>query len=420
MLRYLTLLLLGGCSFFISKIDSPLVDEKNYLANLPEHATFCPLENKSNLQLVGSTLQSQDIYFSLIQNLKGQRLDFLDHFALWTLAQLSIRPDQASATSRLQILFHQGNKTQYVDFFSEDPQDQYPYFYGIEWLLRKYGKKTRLETYASLLQNHLVSKIMVSKELEQFLLQNQEAIKANPVLAPFFFRGTEVLKENERTPELNYPALIALYRKAEKNQKIIVNTSLTPFSTGPGGASKGSCNYDFNLYDNSIFLIDKVIPVANIFGLSEGGSTFMASSSQRLDAMDSLHGHPLFKGLSKVRSSAVCVMEDETNKVWTFSNQSRDPGQHLFHLIRYGLARTKSTFEVDKLIRHSRHLFLSDPVRLIIEANRSRPDQIENLLKLNLPIYNADKLGNIWAHTTFNGESRFIIDDRNPGAYLCK
>jgi hypothetical protein len=146
----------------------------------------------------------------------------------------------------------------------------------------------------------------------------------------------------------------------------------------------------------------------------------MASTSQKIEKILPINGFPLFYGESKVRSSAVCMIENQDNRIWTFSNLSRDPGQHLFHLIRYGLARTKSTAEVDKLIRHSRHLFLSDPVRLAIESHRSRKDQIENLLKLNLPIYNAEKLGNIWAYTFFNSRGRFIIDDRNPGSYSCK
>jgi hypothetical protein len=131
-------------------------------------------------------------------------------------------------------------------------------------------------------------------------------------------------------------------------------------------------------------------------------------------------GFSLFKGVSKVRSSAVCMMENQTKRIWTFSNQSRDPGQHLFHLVRYGLPSSKSTQEVSRLIKHSRHLFLSDPVRLVIESARSSKDQIENLLKLNLPIYHAESLGNIWAHTHFSEGDRFIIDGRNPGSFLCK
>jgi hypothetical protein len=126
-----------------------------------------------------------------------------------------------------------------------------------------------------------------------------------------------------------------------------------------------------------------------------------------------------------VRSSAVCVIEKKTKSgqdfMWLFSNASRDPGQHLYHLFRYGLAQVSSTQEVDKLLRHSRHLFLSDPVRLVIESDRSQDSQIENLLKLNIPIYNAEKLGNVWAYTQFQREgAHFIIDDRNFGAFSCQ
>jgi hypothetical protein len=114
------------------------------------------------------------------------------------------------------------------------------------------------------------------------------------------------------------------------------------------------------------------------------------------------------------------MVEKDDSFIWTISNLSRDPGQHLFHLIRYGLARSQRIEDVDKLIRHSRYLFLSDPLRLIIESNRSRSDQIENLLKLNVPVYNADKLGNIWSFSKFKNTGRFIIDDRNQGSFSCK
>lgn len=417
--KILLLSLLSSCSFFIGKIDTPIVQKKRVNKAEETKATYCPIEQKPNLQLVGSDEVSQKAFRDLLPSMGGNKLDFLDQFALWSLLQMTARPDQSSATSRLQLLFQQQNKSFYFDFFSEVSEEQYPYLYGIEWVLKKFGKKTRLEHYASLLEKNLGSRLKVGKSFEDFLFKNVEGVKANPELYAYYFRGSQILRENETAPQLKYSEIIKSYRKAEKNQKIIVNTYLTPFSTTKG--QTGSCNYDFNLYDNSIFLIDKVIPVTNLFGLSlrEGGA-FMASSSQKIEAYVSLFNTPLFKGDSKVRSSAVCIIEDEKNRIWAFSNQSRDPGQHLFHLVRYGLPKSQSTAEVDRLIRHSRHLFLSDPVRLIIESERSREDQIENLLKLNLPIYNADKLGNIWSYTSFQDQSRFVIDDRNIGSYLCQ
>lgn len=417
MFKLLALLLLGSCSFFIEKIDTPLVEERTQVKEATQ-ATFCPLEDKVKLQLVGSNQIAESAYLDMVPSLGGESLDFLDHFALWSLMQLSIRPDQSSATSRLQVLFDHQGKSHYFDFFSESAEDQYPYFYGIEWILKKFGKTRRLEFYSNLLQRSLKNRLKIGQNFEAFLLKNQEAIKNDPELSAYYYRGSQILRENESIPSPSYNELLRHYRRAEKKQKIIVNTYLTPFQTGKG--QTGSCNYDFNLYDNSIFLIDKVIPVANLFGLSTPDQAFLASSSQKIEKFAALHKSPVFKGDSKVRSSAVCLIEQEGEKIYAFSNQSRDPGQHLFHLVRYGLPAAKNAGEVDRLIRHSRHLFLSDPVRLIIESDRSREDQIENLLKLNLPVYNAEKLGNIWAYTRLSGSSRFIIDDRNPGAFLCR
>jgi len=410
------LLLFSSCAFFVSRIETPITVDEDLARLAPQVQSYCQAEQPPTLQLVGPAGNSQEVYSQLIKTLPA--LDFIDHFALWNLLQFSVRPDQSSPTSRLQVLIHQGEKSYYFDFFSEEVSDQYPFLYGIDWILKKFNKKRTLEYYAGILDKNLGQKLKIGKDFENFLVKNIPQIKASPELAPFYFRGSDALKENETSPVLNDKEVVKLYRAVEKKQKIIINTSLTAFGDAKGNS--GKCNYDFNLYDNSIFLIDKVIPIANLYGLSLPDSAFLSSSSQKLNSIQPLNGLPLFKGVSKVRSSAVCMIENDKNKIWAFSNQSRDPGQHLFHLVRYGLSQAQTTAEVDKLIRHSRHLFLSDPVRLIIESGRSSEEQVENLLKLNLPIYNADKLGNIWAYTRFKDGGRFIIDDRNPGAFQCQ
>jgi hypothetical protein len=409
--------LTASCAFFVKRIETPLISKEDYIKSIPQIKTYCPIEQKSTIQITGSSGNSQSVYLDMIQKM-GKKLDVFDHLALWGLTQLSVRPDQSTPSARLQILVHNQDKTHYFDFYSESNDDQYPYLYGIEWILKKFGKHQRLEYYAQILNSSLGENLLIGKDLESFLIQNQQKIKINAELTPYFFRGTEILKENESTPSLDYAKVIAEYRKVQNKQKIIIGSSLTPFVTEQGRL--GSCNYDFNLYKNSIFLIDKVIPVANLFGLAGTSGSFMASSSQKLDQMQSLKGFPLFKGESKVRSSAVCIIEKEQDKIWTFSNQSRDPGQHLFHLVRYGLLNSSSVSDVDRLLRYSRHLLLSDPLRLIIESQRSTKNQLEEILKLDLPSYNAQSLGNIWAYTFFSNQSRFIIDDRNPGSFACK
>src|SRR5690606_18319110 len=129
---------------------------------------------------------SQKIYHEVTKEMK---LDFVDHFALWNLLQLSIRPDQSSATSRLQVLIRHKKKTQYYDFFSDQGNDQYPYLYGIEWVLKRYGKNKKLEDYGKILSQTISGEIKINKELESFLIKNSAAIKANANLAPYYFRG---------------------------------------------------------------------------------------------------------------------------------------------------------------------------------------------------------------------------------------
>jgi hypothetical protein len=413
---FFLLLTLSGCSFFIAKIDAPLVKD-TYQKDVSAIQTYCPMEKSYPYLMVGTNVEAQNVYMKSLQPLETQ-LDILDHLALWSLIQLQVRPDQSSPTARMQLILNLEGTTHYFDFFSESHDNQYPYLYGIEWILKKFNKKTTLESYAHMLEKYFTKRLPISKDFATFLALQKEDIKKIPELNASYIRGPEILREGESFPAFKTSDVIKEYRKHFNDQKIVVNTSLTPYNTPDGHLA--DCNYDFNLYDNSIFLIDKTIPSANLFGLAHGKSAFLTSSSQKVLPIIPLLGLPLFKGESKIRSSALCVIEDRGEKIWAFSNQSRDPGQHLFHLIRYGLPHAHTTQEVDKLIKHSRHLFLSEPVRLVIESNRSRQDQVENLLKLNLPIYNADNLGNIWAYTFFQNTPRFIIDDRNSGNYLCK
>jgi hypothetical protein len=411
----ITLSLFGGCSYLINRIDSRAIEEKEYQKNLPQKSTFCPVEEKVKIALVNTNAPSQEAYLKFTQKIPG--MDFLDHVVLWSLAQMAIRPDLSAPTSRLQILLRKDGKNHYLDFFSDETENQFPSLYGLEWILKRYKKNKSLESYASILDASELN-FRVEKGLEQFLGANLEAIKNDPILAPFYIRGTEGLKENERVPGFKFHQLIKLYRKQAGNQKITLNTSLLSYASST--TQNIRCNYDFNLYEKSIFLIDKTLTTSNLFGLSHHSEAFLASTSHSTTPARSLDKLPLFAGHSKVRSSAVCLFEVDQSSIWTFSTNSRDPGQHLFHLSSYGLPLSQSAQDVDRLIRHSRHLFLSSPLRLVIESQRSHEDQIENLLKLNLPIYHAEKLGNIWAYSVFKNQGRFILDDRNPGAYLCK
>ncbi|MFY7993212.1 MAG: hypothetical protein ACOVP4_07975 [Bacteriovoracaceae bacterium] len=411
-------LLFGGCSFFINKIDSNVLEKEHIKVERPYVPTYCYNE-KPSLQLVGTNKDAQDQYRAFI---KGKKLSFIDKVVFWSLIQFQIRPDLSSPTARLQYVIRHQKEIFYFDFFSEDQQNQYPYLAGLDYLLQIYKARKPLSWYTKELDQFKFS-FKTGRSLAQFLDEHKDQIKKDQNLVKAFYRGNEVLKEDERLPVLNFSQIEKNYQTKLKDQRIVSNASLFDFVKTKSVHT--ICNYDFTLYENSIFLIDKKQNPSNIFGVAEDDSAFMATSGQRLDGLKSVLNEPVFQGVSKVRSSAVCIIEKTTKSgqdfMWLFSNASRDPGQHLYHLFRYGLTKVSTTQDVDKLLRHSRHLFLSEPVRLVIESERSQNQQIENLLKLNIPIYNSEKLGNVWAYTQFQKEgAHFIIDDRNFGAYSCQ
>ena len=261
----------------------------------------------------------------------------------------------------------------------------------------------------------------VSLALSQFLEENQKKLSNSSDLKRFFLRGDEPLKEKEGLPFLSAKKLVKLYEASKKKTKYVVKSFL--FNKFQQNSSFiPQCNFDMNLYKDSLFLISEQRVQANTFGMKSSDNFFMASSSQRVEEFKSIDGTIAISGESNVRSASLCTYKkrlkpDET--MWLISSDSRDPGQHLYHLQEYGLDQIEKTADFDNLLRFSRHLFLRNPVRLVIESRRSQEDQIQELLKLDIPIFNAKKLGKVWGFFKNKNEASFLLDVREQGSITC-
>jgi len=416
-LKLFFLLLTTSCSSIVSKLENPVVKhEKKIERDESLKPTFCQQQGQ-RYQFISDSPTLDQIFKQTLKKPSGLSLDFIDKLILIHLIEMNIRPDQSSPSARLQIALDLNDKTYFYDFYSQKGDGHYTYLYGLDYLLKKFKPERRLEYYLPWLNQIPQNAFTVSKTFEDFLIKNQEKIKENPVLAKHYMRGTEFLKEEETMPKINFEHLFQEFRK-QKNLETVNKESKLIQSTQ--NDTNINCNYDMSFYQNSIFLIDKKIPESNLFGYLEKKNAFISSSTQNLDVVKTSEYEPYILGDSYSRSSAVCLINGNQKKIWLFSNQSRDPGQHLHHLLKYGLDAQTNVYSVDQLLRHSRHQFLSDPLRLIIESQRSDEDQIENLLKINLPIYHSQNLGNIWAYTKFSESQHFIIDVRNTGVLVCQ
>lgn len=413
----LFLLLLTGCAQVFTGLD--LNKKEARLKNkTPPVPISCSRPSQLGPALVGGSAAAQQAFRDFLKNLQSTTyLDFPDRAVFWALFQMKIRPDFASPTSRLQFLTRTQHGTRYWDFTANAEEDGvYPYLHGLNSFLQGHKSKHSLEWFAGLLDQHFKGGLTVDKGLENSLQGLKEGIAADPGLRHFWFRGDELLREDEGLPTVPLLSIIRDWRK--KPSKVSPAPPFFSYRRTP--KLDMSCNYDLTLYDNSIFLIDKEENQGHLFGISWLDQSFFAVSSQRLSSPVTLQGTPFFQGSPKVRSTAFCVVQRPEGEVWLAANQSRDPGQHLYHLFRYGLGKVERPSDLEKLLRHARHMFLSDPLRLVIESARSRPDQVTELLKLNVPIYNATAIGNIWAWAHFKEDGgRFFIDDRNPGTLLC-
>lgn len=404
---------LSSCSYFVRQIDQSITPSQEH-EDINIHQNYCSNKNLT-FQLISKDKSTQTSYFEFLKKFKNSNLNFIDKTIFWSLIQIKARPDLSSPMARFQFYLI-NNKNHYHDYHGlKGTSESYPFFVGLDKLLKKYpSKSNNLSWYGQMLDKYFDKSIFVSEDFANNIFKLKNLIYQDQSLKRYYFRGQDILKAGERVPSFSLETLI---KKTPLVTSVNHIDKLFTYSKTP--KKEVLCNYDYTLYDSSIFLIDKTVAKSNIFGLKENDQFFIASTSLKSIKPKSFKGMPLFESDSLIRSAAFCSIKNSYGQFALFANQSRDPGQHLHHLFRYGLTNISSLASLSGLITHARHLLLSDPLRIVIESERSQSAQIRELLKLNIPAYNASRLGNIWGLVSTQKEKGFVIDDRYPGAYTC-
>ncbi len=411
--------LTSSCANLIKEIDDDILNQNNIPYKKDVHkVTYCKDDKVNNIKLINDNAYSQKSYTRFIRHIeKETKLSFIEKTILWSLVQMNSRPDLSSPTSKLHFFLKYKGESYYYNFLSKK-NDTFPYLYGLNSLVKKFKTRHSLLQLSQMIDQFYSGQIYVTQELEDFLKKNLKELTEHKK-KNYYIRGDESLKTDERIPKQKLSSLIRrFYKTSTKDYK--VNDYLFTYKRNNSVTAK--CNYDLGLYSSSIYLIHDKFVESNIFGIKHGKSAFLASSTQNLKKIDFVKGTLFFKGQSEHRSAAMCNFDfpfQSEKDVWMVSTKSRDPGQHLYHLMEYGLQDMKSTAHLDNMLRFSRHLFLKNPIRLILESQRSSSTQLEELLKLNMPIYNADKLGKVWGYHQNGSENQFIIDDRRDGNLSC-
>ena len=412
-----------SCSYFIESYDSNFIRNDKIKVLDQTKTTFC--KKPSSHIYLNDNKHSQEMFDPFLSNLEKKRLlSFIDKAVLWSFLQMNLRPDLSSPSSKIQTLLLIGGEEYYFNSYSED-KTAFPYLHLQGYLLKKFKSRYNLVELATIYDKEIPKDMKVSKSLALFLKENQNEINNSDNLKRLYMRGDETLKEKEGLPFLSIKKLVRIYNRSKNKTNYKVTTGRFT-SKEEHNSFVSSCNFDMDLYKDSLFLISQEKIDAHIFGLKYGKNIFMGASSQGIDSFSLNPDLITLKGNSNIRSAALCSYKNKLSpqqKLWLISSHSRDPGQHLFHLNEYELDKITNLPELDSMLRFSRHLFLKNPVRLVIESQRSEKKQIEELLKLNISLYSAKKLGNIWAFFSHNAHkskgSSFLSDSRNQGHILC-
>jgi hypothetical protein len=422
-IRFAPLLLLCfSCSYIIETFQNKEQAEIRLKFN---QSSYCKRQSQISVNLLGKNQQIQKGFLNFLKILKDKRiaLTSMDKSILWALIQMNVRPDLSSPTARFQVFLRRYKKDYFWDF-KKNPKQKglaYPYLYGLERLTIAFKTKS-LKSLAKLIDLYYPNSMFIDKEFEDYLKENENAIRKTPNLTRAYIRGGDILREGERVPKLTYRKLISHYKETFNAKLYLKSDKLFNFKKSKKFSMQ--CNFDMRLYTKSVFLISKEEILGNTFGLESKGFLFIGYNSQSMTRTKSLASTHLFQGSSLTRMPSACRVKSNSEKgrfsLIMVSDKSVDPGQNLYHLYQYGLGDIAEINDLDVLIRFSRHQFLTLPLRLIFESQRGTNKQLDELLKLNIPIYNSLSLGNVWSYIDFqSGKRHFLIDDRNPGAISC-
>ncbi len=408
-----------SCSLFIQNFQHDILTVNKIKPLSLTNKTTC--ENKKADIVISENPDAQTSFKRFIDKVqKEKKLQFIDKVVLWALLQMNYRPDLSAPTSKLQLLLKINNKEEYFNNFSNQI-GSFPYLNGLNNLLKKYKSRYSLKDHAKLIDRHFHSHFIVSKGFESFLATNKQTLANNKQFKKTYFRGNEPLKELETIPKINFSRIVAEYFKTRKKYQYKTNRFLFHYKSDLTFVPQ--CNFDMGLYRDSLFLINEKKIVSHTFGLKIGDDSMLAVSGQDYAGLNNIPNTFLLTGKSDIRSASICTFKSKLKKkrdtLWLISTNSRDPGQHLHHLLQYGLNTIQSAAELNTMMKFSRHLFLKDPVRLVIESRRSSEKQLSELLKLNIPIYNAKKLGTVWGYYQNSKGATFVLDDRRKGHLEC-
>lgn len=423
---------LSGCGFFSKKVET--IVEKEELKNYPvikpvKKNLFC--SEKNTQQIIFEDESTQKFYKPLLTSLlENKNFSFVQRAAMFSLIEMLRRPDVATPTSRLQFFLRLKGKDYYYDFYpkAQDENSSMPYLKGIEFLVKTHDSHSDLQKIIEKLESAVPTTFNVSSEFENFLQANRSKISKNDELTEYFFKGDEILTKHESFKRLSFKKVYQQYKSLKYNADALYSSNEFPLHEVYTGAAdlKLNCNIDINkeFISKEDVIQNNIAKGAHYFAMMEGNNFFIASSTSNVpEKLDNIKGTYFFKAISPSVPLPLCSYKNKIEDIVLFSTKGRLPAQHLRHLVTYDIDQAETQETLQEMLTFSRHLFLSNPDRILYESKRGRKSQLDFFLSMNFPIYHVSVLGDIIGAANFynknDGSRSLIIDDRSTARLKC-
>ena len=432
-MKFFSLLLLlstlSSCSYLTNKFESITQKSKDKTSFISNKKNYCPVNSK--IQYISEDEYSLKFYKSLHPSLfENKNLSFMEKSIMFSLLEMSRRPDEASPYSRLQVYLKLNGKTYYYDFRPKNLEDdtKMPFLKGLDFLTQKFTPQKSLLSVATQLDSIVPQGIGVSLEFENFLKDNRKDLVKNEELTNRLFKGDEIITKFETFNRISYKTIIEQYLNGfSKNADYEFEKNGLTANKSAKENYETNCNYDLS---KETSLRDEILSSdqkkSHYIALSDGEDFFLAVSSTTL--FRPFKTTPKMGYFMKSRPAAfplpICEFKGKNQEIVLFSSEGRNPIQHLQHLDAYQIDQVDSVFTLNELLGFSRHLFLTNPDRILYESKRGRKAQLDFFLEMNFPIYHVDNLGNIFGHARFKNEKQLesvlYSDDRSSARLWCK
>lgn len=419
---FIFLLLLSSCTSLSQKLQNFLETKSGLSAPETKKAPlFC--ENKSHSQFL-----FEDPQFLTSTQFKNAPFNFIEKSVLLSLLEMQRRPDIVGPYSRLQVITKINNEIKYYDFRPKNLDDdtKISYLFGLDFLLKKYNSKNSINSITNFLERSWPPHYLVSSELEIFLAKNKTDIQKNTELSKLFLKGDETLTRFETFSRGNLQKSIAAFTKKklfDKENYEFAKNDLS-FTTTNNDQSTILCNFDES--KNSFTPDDLFFELAyssHSFSFTENDNYFLAIASSHLKTPVDLKDEYYLRARPAASPIPVCLLKNPNLKldIALTSTIGRNPSQHIKHLIDYDLINSKSPFTLSHTVNFARHLFLSNPDRILYESKKGRKEQLNFFLQMNFPIYHAEQLGEVTTIASYyeNKYNVVIKDERTNKQLLC-